>query len=71
MSTISAVGSEARQARRAQRLALIQLQLMAWGLALVIAVVIAETLGVVVAALYLVPTVFLTALMAVRVLRKS
>jgi hypothetical protein len=62
-------GSEVRQARRAQRLALVQLQLMAWGLVLVIGVAIAETLGVVVAALYLVPTVSLTALMAIKVLR--
>ena len=41
---------------RTLRLALVQLEMVAWGLALIIGVGIAETLGVLVAALYLVPT---------------
>jgi hypothetical protein len=69
MGTRPAVGSDVKHARRAQRLALVQLELMAWGLALVIGVGIAETLGVLVAALYLVPTVLLAALTPVRALR--
>jgi|tagenome__1003787_1003787.scaffolds.fasta_scaffold19142803_2 hypothetical protein len=61
MDTIGGLSSEIASTKRALRLALVQLEMVAWGLALIIGVGIAETLGVLVAALYLVPTLALAA----------